>query len=131
MLVEPGGAGARAPQGKGLAVLRAAERFTRSHAAATDEVVVKGLISGLERLMPSAAAGVDHVVLHRRDCGRVRFDVGVYRALAQFRRVQEDRRAAGRRLYFAWDYLIGPGPESSVSSGLRAVEDLRADEQLG
>ncbi|MAJ61993.1 MAG: hypothetical protein CBC48_19945 [bacterium TMED88] len=131
MLVEPGGAGARAPQGKGLAVIRATERFTRSHAAATDDVVIKGLISGLERLMPSAAAGVEHVVLHRRGRGRVRFDVGAYRALAQFRRVQEDRRSAGRRLYFAGDYLIGPGPESSVTSGLRAVADFLADEQLG
>ncbi|MCH2184624.1 FAD-dependent oxidoreductase [Myxococcota bacterium] len=129
MLVEPGGAGARAPQGKGLAVIRATERFTRSHAAATDDVVIKGLTSGLERVMPSAAAGIEHVVLHRRDRARARFDVGAYRALAQFRRVQEDRRSAGRRLYFAGDYLIGPGPESSASSGLRAAAELVADAQ--
>ena len=128
VLAEPGGAGTRAPQGKGLAVIRATERFTRSHAAATDDVVVKGLVSGFGRFLPNAAAGIEHTVLHRREGARVRFDVGAYRALAQFRRVQEDRRSEGRRLYFAGDYLIGPGPEASVSSGLRAVAELLSDE---
>jgi hypothetical protein len=40
--------------------------------------------------------------------------------------VQEDRGAAGRRIYFAGDYLIGPGPNQVVSSGMRAAVALRA-----
>jgi predicted NAD/FAD-dependent oxidoreductase len=41
--------------------------------------------------------------------------------------VQEDRRAQGRRLYFAGDHLVGPRPEHAVSSGRRAAAALLAD----
>ena len=56
-----------------------------------------------------------------------RYPVGRYRDLARFRRVQLDRRAAGRRLYFAGDHLSDPTLEGAVRSGLRAAEDVCAD----
>ena len=127
LLVEPGGPGGRAPQGRGLAVLRATDRFARANAATADDVVEKGLLAGLERLLPEAAASIEHAVLHRRGDSRPRFDVGAYRSLDRFRRVQADRRALGRRLYFAGDHLVGPAAEDGIVSGLRAAADLLAD----
>lgn len=129
LLLEPGLDEGRAPRGAGLAVIRATERFARAHAATTGQVVEKGLLAGLERLFPSVAASVEHSVLHRRADSVPRFDVGTYRALERFRRVQADRRALGRRLHFAGDHLIGPTVESSVVSGFRAAADLLADER--
>ena len=127
VVLEPGSSNGRAPQGRGLAVIRAAEHFTQTHASTADDVVEKGLISGLERFLPQAAVGIEHAVLHRTTGSRTRFDVGAYRALAQFRKVQEDRRAQGRRVYYAGDYLIGPGVEAAVVSAVRASDDLLAD----
>lgn len=127
LLLEPGLAGGRAPRDGGTAVLRATDRFARANAATPDDVVGKGLRAGLERLFPSVAASIQHAVLHRRPVSRPFFDVGAYRALDRFRAVQADRRALGRRLYFAGDHLIGPTAEGSVVSGLRAASDLLAD----
>jgi len=127
LLLEPGLDGGRAPRGSGLAVIRATERFASANASTTGQVVEKGLIAGLERLFPSVAASVAHAVLHRRTESMPRFDVGAYRALERFRRVQSDRRALGRRLYFAGDHLIGPAAEDAVVSGFRAAADLLAD----
>jgi protoporphyrinogen oxidase len=56
--------------------------------------------------------------------GAPRFDVGAYRALARFERVQADRRAAGRRLAFAGDYRVHPSLEGMVRSGERAAAEL-------
>ena len=55
------------------------------------------------------------------------FEVGSYRSRAAFRKVQRDRRALGRRLYWAGDYLAGPTFETAVLSGLRAANELVAD----
>jgi protoporphyrinogen oxidase len=129
LLLEPGLDEGRAPRGAGLAVIRATGRFARANAATTGQVVEKGLLAGLERLFPNVAASVEHAVLHRRPDSLPRFDVGAYRALDRFRRVQADRRALGRRLYFAGDHLIGPTAECSVVSGFRAAADLLVDEE--
>jgi hypothetical protein len=60
----------------------------------------------------------------RHAYGAPRFDVGAYRALTRFARVQADRRAAGRRLAFAGDYRIHPSLEGAVRSGERAAAEL-------
>ena len=56
-----------------------------------------------------------------------RFEVGRYRDLERFRRVGEDLRRAGRRLYFAGDSLAGPFLESAILSGQRAAADVAED----
>ncbi|HEM45667.1 MAG TPA: hypothetical protein ENO23_01350, partial [Alphaproteobacteria bacterium] len=127
LLLEPGLAEGRAPRGAGIAVLRATTRFARAHARSADDVVEKGLLAGFTRLFPGAAARVEEAELHRRAAAVPCFDVGAYRALERFRRVQADRRSLGRRVYFAGDHLIGPSAEDAVVSGFRAAADLVAD----
>jgi predicted NAD/FAD-dependent oxidoreductase len=53
--------------------------------------------------------------------------VGRYRAIADFTRVQADWRRRGRRIYFAGDYLMGPGWNAALQSGYRAAADVEED----
>ena len=76
---------------------------------------------------PTLARAVRFTRLTRRVDAIPKFDVGAYRELARFRRVQADRRALSRRLYFAGDYLIGPRAESAVIAGLRAAMEIEDD----
>jgi len=127
VVFEPGLAGSRVASGRGLVTLRAREAFAREAAQMPDDGVEKTLIADLEILYPALAGSVGATRLQRRERGIPAFDVGAYRALRRFRRVQEDRRVLGRRLYFAGDYLIGPGIEAKVVSGFRAAADLIGD----
>jgi oxygen-dependent protoporphyrinogen oxidase len=127
LLVEPGIAEGRAPMGGGLITMRANQGFASANAGASDEVVEKGLLAALARLYPALAGSIRTTRLTRRDDVIPRFEVGAYRALARFRRVQDDRREQDRRLYFAGDYLVGPRAESKVVAGLRAAQDLATD----
>lgn len=127
VLLEPGIAGGRAPMGAGVLVARASERFARANAAVSDDVVEKGLVSALATIRPGLMDTVRATRLSRRHSAIPRFVVGAYRALARFRRVESDLRGQSRRLYFAGDYLVGPGPEAAVASGERAARDLQAD----
>jgi len=127
ILLEPGLAGSRVPMGEGMATLRATERFARANASLPDDVLEKGLLAGLGRLLPGIDSSIRELRLHRRSEGIPRFEVGAYRALDRFRRVVSDLREQSRRLYFAGDYLIGPGPESAVIAGERAARDLLSD----
>lgn len=126
-LVEPGIAEGRAPVGSSLVTLRAGDRFAEANAGAADEVVEKGLLDGLVRICPDAKGHVRETRLTRRSAAAPRFEVGAYRALARFARVQVDRRSLGRSLYFAGDQFIGPDAESQTISGFRAARDLLAD----
>ena len=87
----------------------------------------KGLLDALARIAPDAKGHLHETRLTRRMAAMPRFEVGAYRALARFARVQQDRRALGRALYYAGSHLIGPDAESAVVSGVRAARDLLAD----
>jgi protoporphyrinogen oxidase len=126
-LVEPGIADGRAPVGGSLVTLRAGDRFAEANVGAADDVIEKGLLDGLTRLCPDAAGHVLHTRLTRRSAATPRFEVGAYRALARFARVQADRRALGRALYFAGDQFVGPDAEAQTVSGFRAAQDLLGD----
>jgi len=125
--VEPGHLTGRAPEGHCLVRVVTRDTWARVHAGATDEVVAKELRAHLVRLDPRFDVPVRVCKVLRTNRAFPRFDVGRYRALAQFQRVQADRRAQGRRLYFAGDYLQGPGVESALVSGLRVARNVASD----
>ena len=127
LLAEPGVADGRAPLGYGLVTLAANPSVCEARVGTSGEVVEKELIATLERLLPSVVGTIRFSRLYRRERGLPRFEVGAYRALERFRRVQTDRRALGRRLYFAGDYLSGASADQAVGSGLRAAEEALAD----
>ncbi|MGH0033559.1 MAG: FAD-dependent oxidoreductase [Myxococcota bacterium] len=126
-LAEPGLGGGRAPDGCGVLTACGAEEFGLAHAGSPDEVVTKTLFDGLERFHPRLGGLVRFVHLSRSVGAIPHFQVGAYRALERFRRVQRDRRESGRRVYFAGDYLNGPRAEQALSSGLRAAVELDTD----
>lgn len=125
VLIEPGGADGRAPNGFGVATVVATSRFARAAEGANDEVVEKELLAAFERLMPNAP--VRFVRLARGSKEIPSFEVGAYRALERFRRVQRDLRAQGRRVYFAGDYLGGVGATETLATGLRAADQVKSD----
>jgi protoporphyrinogen oxidase len=127
VLFEPGVAGGRAPAGAGIAVLRATPEWSVTHWHLPAEVAEKDLLGVFDRLYPGARRALVASHLERRPRAHPRFDVGRYRALERFRRVQLDQRAQGRRLYFANDYLALPTPEGALLAAERAVRDLCAD----
>jgi protoporphyrinogen oxidase len=126
VLVEPGFRGGRIPTGGGLALLRATGSFAAAHPEAPSETLEKELLAEIDRLWPGFGRSVDFTRVFRHRHGAPRFDVGAYRALAQFDRVQADRRAAGRRLEFAGDYRVHPSLEGMVRSGENAAAALLA-----
>lgn len=125
-LSECGSVEGRAPDGQGLVMIRANERFASANLTAADDVLEKSLLASFSRFHPEANDRVLFSRLRRSRSGNPTFHVGAYRNLARFARVQEDRGNAGRRIYFAGDYLIGPGPNCAISSGARAARSLRS-----
>jgi len=127
VLFEPGVAGGRVPEGRGLATLRATGRWSAAYFDAPDETVGKELTDALGGLYPRIhGAGIFAEVLRERRAAP-RFDVGRYRAIADFTRVQTDARRGGRRIYYASDYLMGPGWSAALRSGYRAAADVEDD----
>jgi protoporphyrinogen/coproporphyrinogen III oxidase len=124
LLVEPGFRGGRLPTGGGLALLRATGSFAAAHPETPSETLEKELLAEGDRVWPGLSRSVEFTRVFRHAHGAPRFDVGAYRALARFERVQADRRAAGRRLAFAGDYLVHPSLEGMVRSGERAAAEL-------
>jgi protoporphyrinogen/coproporphyrinogen III oxidase len=120
-------AGTHAPQSGGLATLVAGAEWSRAHLGAPDDAVAKELSSLLARLVPGSARELRLTRVVRHASAFPLFPVGRYRELARFRRVQADRRALGRRLYFAGDYLAEPTLEGAARSALRAAAELASD----
>ena len=95
--------------------------------SADDDHIERSLLSSLGRIFPSLGRSLVATALHRDPVGVPRFEVGAYREMARFQRVQQDRRRLGRRLYFAGDYLAGPRFEDAVVSGARAATAIVSD----
>jgi predicted NAD/FAD-dependent oxidoreductase len=125
LVTEPGQTGGRVPEGRSQIVALARDAFAERWSEMSDDVVSKNLMGSLESAMPGIR---DRLLTSRLGRGQVPFfSVGSYRRLAVFQKVQRDRRALGRRLYWAGDYLSGPGFESASLSGLRAANALVRD----
>lgn len=125
--IEPGLPGSRVPEGRGLALIRARGDFAAACAGAPDDTVAKELLGALEAVRPGIERVVDLARVLRIPLGAPRFDVGRYRAIARFDRVQRDRRADGRRLYFAGDYRVHPSIEGALLSAAAVAADLERD----
>jgi len=126
LVVEPGPMEGRVPEGRSQVVALARDGFAARWSDVADDVVAKNLMSSVERHLPGLGERVIAIQLGRFR-GAPFFGVGHYRGLDRFRRVQVDRRALGRRLYWAADHLCGPTFEESASSGARAASDLIED----
>ncbi len=125
IVIEPGQSGGRAPEGKSQLVARARDAFAERYREMASDVVAKNLLSSLELAMPGIGDRV--VATHLGRSKQAFFEVGSYRRLANFQKVQLDRRGLGRRLYWAGDYLSGPSFESATLSGLRVAGAVAAD----
>jgi protoporphyrinogen oxidase len=125
--IEPGLPSTRVPEGRGLASIRARGDFAAASAGAPDEAVAKELLGALEVLRPGIERVVDFTRVLRIPLGVPRFDVGRYRAIARFDRVQRDRCAAGRRLYFAGDYRVHPSVEGALLSAAEVASEVERD----
>jgi protoporphyrinogen oxidase len=127
LAVEPGGPGAPAPAGAALASLVARPGWSERHLDADDDAVSKELLAALDRVWPRAAEGLRFHELRRYPAALPHFDVGGYRLRARLRTLHAERRAAGRRVYFAGDFWLAPTLEGAVASGRRAALELCAD----
>jgi protoporphyrinogen oxidase len=127
VLLEPGVPGGRVPRGRGLAALRASAAFVAAHFDAPTETLEKELLAAFAALCPGAAQALEFTHTFRIECAAPRFDVGRYRAIARSERVLAGRRRAGRRIYFAGDYLTHPSPEGAVVSARRAATAAASD----
>jgi oxygen-dependent protoporphyrinogen oxidase len=125
--IQPGGAGGPAPEGKELAMVSAGGRWSREHLETADEIVEKDLLGVLQRLHPGSSSAIRFSAVRRYPQAFPRFDVGRYREIARFRRLQRDLRTGGRRLYFAGDYLVDPSLEGAATSGFRAADQILRD----
>jgi protoporphyrinogen oxidase len=127
VLIEPGQLEGRAPEGASQLLAIAGDGAARRWTEVADDVVAKTALASLEGIVPGLAERVKSVQVSRAvlPC----FAVGHYRRLARFAAVQRDRRALGRRLYWAGDYLSGPSFEAAARSGLRLAGEVVADRQ--
>jgi protoporphyrinogen oxidase len=126
-LLEPGVAGGRVPSGRGLAHLEARPEYAAASRSVPDDVLVKELQGAFEGLLEGARGAAAWSRLYRLPLATPRFDVGRYREIAAFERVSADQRRAGRRLYFAGDYLMDPSWNGALLSGQRAARAVHAD----
>ena len=114
-------------QGHGLALLRATGEWSRRYFSAPDEIVEKELIAAMGRVLPRIHGAALFTQLLRDPRAVPAFEVGRYREIADFLRVQRHQRAGGRRLYFAGDYRLGPGWDAALRSGMRTATAVAED----
>jgi len=127
IVLEPGVHGGRVPAGRGLALLRATGNWSEANFDAPDDAVRKELLAAFARIQPGAEPAVMLSKLFRVERALPCFEVGRYREIARFERVQRALRADGRRLYFAGDYLMDPSLEGALASGARAAAAVAED----
>ena len=125
-LIEPGLSGGRVPDGYGLVALHATGSWSDRALRLPDETVEKELLDALARIQPGARAAVDFTRIFRTPAARPRFDVGHYRKLARFARIEDDCLAEGRTLVTAGDWRMDPSWNGAVASGARVARALRA-----
>ena len=127
-LIEPGIPSGRVAEDRSLLSLRATSAYADAHFDAPSEAIEKDLVAAFERVWPGAQRSVDRVRTLRVRHASPRFEVGRYRVLERWERLQRDARAEGRRVYFAGDYLTHPSFEGALASAARAttaaMEDL-------
>ena len=126
-LLEPGVTGGRIPENRGLALLRATGAWSQANFEAPDETVHKQLSDAFGRVVPRIRGAELFSEISRDHRGAPRFDVGRYREIADFTRIQRDQRQQGRRIYFAGDYLMGIGWDAALRSGQRAASAVEED----
>ncbi|MCL4684993.1 FAD-dependent oxidoreductase [Myxococcota bacterium] len=124
---EPTAGGGPADVGSGRVTAIAGPAWSAAHLSLPDAALAEALTQAVARCVPGGFefAGEGHVA--RFPAAWPRFEVGAFRRLARFRAVQDDRRAGGRRLYFAGDWLAAASLEGAAVSGRRAALDLLAD----
>ena len=88
------------------------------------------LVSAMATVHPGFPRAVQFSKLLRVPAAMPRFDVGRYREIARFERVQADQRRRGRRLYFAGDYLMDPSRSGALASAERAADAVAEDLEL-
>ncbi|MFP8878767.1 MAG: FAD-dependent oxidoreductase [Myxococcota bacterium] len=125
--LEYGLKGGRAPEGHGLALLRAKGAWSRRYFSAPDKIVKKQLIEAMGRVLPRIHGAALFTQLLREPYAVPVFEVGRYREIADFHRIQADQRANGRRIYFAGDYLMGPGWDAALRAGMRTAAAVEQD----
>jgi protoporphyrinogen oxidase len=125
--LEAGIHGGRVPEGHGLALLRARGDWSRAYFDAPDEIVEKELVEAFARVVPRIRGAALFTELMRVREAMPCFEVGRYREIADFVRLQRDQRAEGRRIYFAGDYLMGPGLDAALRAGQRAAGEIDDD----
>jgi protoporphyrinogen oxidase len=127
IVLEPGVHGGRVPAGRGLALLRATGAWSGANFDIPEETATKELLAAFARIQRGAEPAVLLSKLFRVERALPRFEVGRYREIARFERVQRDLRGEGRRLYFAGDYLMDPSLEGALASGFRAAAAVAED----
>lgn len=113
--------------GSGRVTAIARPEWSAGHQSTPDDELSGALRNAVARCVPGGFEFFGDGCLARFPGAWPRFEVGAFRRLARFRAVQDDRRAAGRRLYFAGDWLAAPSLEGAVASGRRAALELLAD----
>jgi predicted NAD/FAD-dependent oxidoreductase len=126
-LLEPGAGGGRAPDGRGLAVLRASAAFAASAQELPDDTVEKELLGAFESVHPGLRSAALFARVLRLRLALPRFDVGHYRSVARLESLWQELRSSGRRLYAAGDYLVDPSWSGAFASGERAARAVAAD----
>lgn len=125
--LEPAGGRTAGEVGRGRVTALAREPWSAAHLDAPEDAVAKPLVDALARALPGGLEPSGDSLVCRFPAAWPRFDVGTFRRLARLRAVQADRRAAGRRLYLAGDWLAAPTLEGAAASGRRAAEEVLAD----
>jgi len=127
VLLEPGAGGSRAPDGRGLATLRATAAWSASAAGLPDDTIEKELLLAFEGIRPGLRSAALFTRVLREDRALPRFGVGHYRKIARLEGLWAELRASGRRVYLAGDYLVDPSWAGALASGQRVASAIGAD----